>query len=331
MKNSVRLTIDKIFQKAKKLNVIVIGDSMLDSYKIGTVNRQSPEADVPIVDIENKSKKLGGAANVVLNLKHLGVNPILCSVVGDDESGREVTSLLEKNILDTGGIIIDNSRKTTIKERVIVKKKHMLRIDEENKENLNDKVRKKLLKKIESYIKNSDILIFQDYNKGVIDRKLLKAISCMKKIFISVDPKIKNFTEFKNINLFKPNLKEISSALDIKNPTIKNLEIVGKKLMEKNNIDNLMITLSEKGIIIINKENVSKFKIYESEIVDVSGAGDAIISLASILFYFNLPLSFIGKICNIAGGIVCMHSGVRAIDRKELIEKAKRYKLDLYL
>ena len=325
------MTIDKIFTEAKKLNVIVVGDSMLDSYKIGSVTRQSPEADVPIVDIEKKSKKLGGAANVILNLKQLGVNPILCSVIGDDESGREIISLLKKNNLDTGGIIIDNSRKTTVKERVIVKKNHILRIDEEIKENLDDKVRKKLLKKIESYIENSDILIFQDYNKGVIDKKLLKAISCMKKIFISVDPKIKNFNEFKNIDLFKPNSKEISSALDIKNPTVKNLEVIGKKFMKKNLIDNLMITLSEKGILIITKQNVSKFEIYESEIVDVSGAGDAIISLASILFYLNLPHKFIGKICNVAGGIVCMHSGVKAIDCKELIKKAKRYKLDLYL
>lgn len=153
----------------------------------------------------------------------------------------------------------------------------------------------------------------------------------MKKIFISVDPKIKNFNEFKNIDLFKPNSKEISSALDIKNPTVKNLEVIGKKFMKKNLIDNLMITLSEKGILIITKQSVSKFEIYESEIVDVSGAGDAIISLASILFYLNLPHKFIGKICNVAGGIVCMHSGVKAIDCKELIKKAKRYKLDLYL
>jgi len=325
------VTIDKIFTKAKKLNVIVVGDSMLDSYKIGSITRQSPEADVPIVSIEKKSKKLGGAANVILNLKQLGVNPILCSVIGDDESGREIISLLKKNNLNTGGIIIDNSRKTTVKERVIVRKNHILRIDEEFKENLNDKVRKKLLKKIESYIKNSDILIFQDYNKGVIDKKLLMAISCMKKIFISVDPKIKNFTDYKNIDLFKPNSKEISSALDIKNPSLKNLEVIGKKFMKKNLIDNLMITLSEKGILIITKQSVSKFETYESEIVDVSGAGDAIISLASILFYLNLPHRFIGKICNVAGGIVCMHSGVKAIDSKELIKKAKRYKLDLYL
>ena len=159
----------------------------------------------------------------------------------------------------------------------------------------------------------------------------MKAISYMKKIFISVDPKIKNFNEFKNIDLFKPNSKEISSALDIKNPTVKNLEVIGKKFMKKNLIDNLMITLSEKGILIITKQSVSKFEIYESEIVDVSGAGDAIISLASILFYLNLPHRFIGKICNVAGGIVCMHSGVKAIDYKELIKKAKRYKLDLYL
>ena len=147
------MTIDKIFTKAKKLNVIVVGDSMLDSYKIGSVTRQSPEADVPIVDIEKKSKKLGGAANVILNLKQLGVNPILCSVIGDDENGREIISLLKKNNLDTGGIIIDKTRKTTVKERVIVKKNHILRIDEEIKENLNDKVRKKLLKKIESIYK----------------------------------------------------------------------------------------------------------------------------------------------------------------------------------
>ncbi len=325
------MKLETIFNQVKKLKVIVVGDAMLDSYKIGKINRQSPEADVPIVDVIENSTKLGGAGNVILNLKQLGVTPILCSVLGDDESGREIIKELEKNNLETSGIIIDPSRKTTVKERIIVQEKHVLRIDEEINQNLDEKIRSKLIAKINEMIKNSDILIFQDYDKGVIDSVLIDRITSDKKIFISVDPKYKNFTNYKNVDFFKPNLNEITKSLKINNPNFKNLESIGKKFMKKNSIDDLMITLSEKGIIILSKKEVTKHDIFNSKIIDVSGAGDTIISLASILFYLKLPQKFIGEICNIAGGIVCNYSGVKAIDNKELMEKTKRYNLDLYL
>ena len=325
------MKIENIFTKVKKLKVIVVGDAMLDSYKIGNINRQSPEANVPIVDVVEKSTKLGGAANVILNLKQLGVIPILCTVLGDDESGREILKKLEKSGLETSGVLIDPSRKTTVKERIIVDNKHVVRIDEEIDKNLNEKTRSKLISKIDEKIKISDILIFQDYNKGVIDNVLIDNITSKKKIFISVDPKDKNFTNYKNINVFKPNLNEITNSLKINNPNLKNLKGIGKKFMKKNSINYLMITMSEKGILILSEEEVSKHEIFKSKIVDVSGAGDAIISLATILFYLKLPQKFIGEICNVAGGIVCDYSGVKAIDHKELIEKAKRYNLDLYL
>lgn len=325
------MKIENIFTKVKKLKVIVVGDAMLDSYKIGNINRQSPEANVPIVDVVEKSTKLGGAANVILNLKQLGVIPILCTVLGDDESGREILKKLEKSGLETSGVLIDPSRKTTVKERIIVDNKHVVRIDEEIDKNLNEKTRSKLISKIDEKIKISDILIFQDYNKGVIDNVLIDNITSKKKIFISVDPKNKNFTNYKNINVFKPNLNEIANSLKINNPNLKNLKGIGKKFMKKNSINYLMITMSEKGILILSEEEVSKHEIFKSKIVDVSGAGDAIISLATILFYLKLPQKFIGEICNVAGGIVCDYSGVKAIDHKELIEKAKRYNLDLYL
>lgn len=325
------MKIENIFTKVKKLKVIVVGDAMLDSYKIGNINRQSPEANVPIVDVVEKSTKLGGAANVILNLKQLGVTPILCTVLGDDESGREILKKLEKSGLETSGVLIDPSRKTTVKERIIVDNKHVVRIDEEIDKNLNEKTRSKLLSKIDEKIKISDILIFQDYNKGVIDNVLIDNITSKNKIFISVDPKNKNFTNYKNINVFKPNLNEIAKSLKIHNPNLKNLKSIGKKFMKKNSINYLMVTMSEKGILILSEEEVSKHEIFKSKIVDVSGAGDAIISLATILFYLKLPQKFIGEICNVAGGIVCDYSGVKAIDHKELIEKAKRYNLDLYL
>jgi rfaE bifunctional protein kinase chain/domain len=323
--------IENIFTQFKKLKVIVVGDAMLDSYKIGNINRQSPEAKVPVVDVIKKSTKLGGAANVILNLKQLGVIPVLCTVIGDDENGRDIIKKLEKNDLETSGVIIDPSRKTTVKERIIVDNKHVVRIDEEIKENLNEKTRSKLLSKINEKIKTSDILIFQDYNKGVIDNVLIDRITSKKKIFISVDPKNKNFTDYKNIDVFKPNLKEITKSLKINNPTLENLKSIGKKFMKKNSINHLMITLSEEGILILSEKEVSKHDIFQSKIVDVSGAGDAIISLATILFYLKLPQKFIGEICNVTGGIVCNYSGVKAIDPKELIKKTKRYNLDLYL
>ena len=325
------MTINSVFENFKRKKVIIIGDSMVDSYIFGEINRNSPEAPVPIVDIKKEDTKLGGAANVALNIQSLGMEPILCSVIGDDEDGQIFMKLCKKNNLVTRGIIIDEHRKTTNKKRVIVNKDHILRIDNEETNYLKSNVRNKFINNTEKLIANNEIIIFQDYDKGVINKKMIEDINKIDHLFIAVDPKKRNFFEYKNVDLFKPNLSEILNAFDTKDDSINNLNSISDELKSKNNIKNIMVTLSNKGLVINNDSGFIYNKIQKKKIIDVSGAGDTVIALATILFYLKLPEKFIAEMCNLAGGITCMSSGVSAINLKELLENAERNNLDVYL
>ncbi|MDG2342897.1 MAG: bifunctional ADP-heptose synthase [Cytophagales bacterium] len=326
------MRISKIFDKVKGKKVIIVGDAMIDSYTLGRIERESPEAPVPIINVEKEKIKLGGAANVALNIKSIGLEPVLCTIIGKDSVGQDFIRLCKKNNLNTNGVITDSSRKTTNKNRVIVDEKHIVRIDNENTHNIDKKLRDEFLEIINKEAKTSEIIIFQDYDKGTLDRYIINdIIKENKHSFISVDPKNRNFFNYKNIDLFKPNLNEILEAFNSVDSSEKNLEKISKELSTKSKINNIMITLSEKGLMIQNdKENfISKTTI--KEIIDVSGAGDTVISLATILFYLKLPEKFIGEMCNLAGGITCMKSGVNAIDLKELLKNAEINNLDIYL
>tara|TARA_B100000579_G_scaffold314894_1_gene264366 strand:- start:12113 stop:13090 length:978 start_codon:yes stop_codon:yes gene_type:complete len=325
------MTINSVFENFKGKKVIIIGDSMVDSYIFGEINRNSPEAPVPIVDIKKEETKLGGAANVALNIQSLGMEPILCSVIGDDEDGQIFMKLCKKNNLVTKGIIIDEFRKTTNKKRVIVNKDHILRIDNEETNYLKSNIINKFINNTEKLIANNEIIIFQDYDKGVINKKMIEEINKIDHLFIAVDPKKRNFFEYKNVDLFKPNLSEILNAFDSKDDSINNLNSISDELKSKNNIKNIMITLSNKGLVINNDSGFIYNKIQKKKIIDVSGAGDTVIALATILFYLKLPEKFIAEMCNLAGGITCMSSGVSAINLKELLENAERNNLDVYL
>jgi rfaE bifunctional protein kinase chain/domain len=326
------MRISKIFDKVKGKKIIIVGDAMIDSYTLGRIERESPEAPVPIINVEKEKIKLGGAANVALNIKSIGLEPVLCTIIGKDSEGQDFIRLCKKNNLNTNGVITDSSRKTTNKNRVIVDDKHIVRIDNENTHNIDKKLRDEFLEIINKEAKTSEIIIFQDYDKGTLDRYIINdIIKENKHSFISVDPKNRNFFNYKNIDLFKPNLNEILEAFNSVDSSEKNLEKISKELSTKSKINNIMITLSEKGLMIQNdKENfISKTTI--KEIIDVSGAGDTVISLATILFYLKLPEKFIGEMCNLAGGITCMKSGVNAIDLKELLKNAEINNLDIYL
>ena len=329
------MRLNKVFDKFKDINIIVLGDVMIDSYTIGKINRQSPEAPVSVVNVIEEKTKLGGAANVALNLKALGAKPILCSVIGDDYYGNELIQLMKTHKMTVEGLILDLKRKTTVKKRIIVDKKHVVRIDDEISSKINDKNQIKLSKIISKFSKNSEILIFQDYDKGVLDKNFIqKIIKENTNLFISVDPKKRNFNFYKNTDLFKPNLSEITNGMNLKKNRINSIESLkklGENFIKKNNIKTIILTLSERGLIIINKKEKMHFKVASKKILDVSGAGDTVISIASLLLYLNLPIKFIGKICNLSGGIVCSKSGVSILKAKEIKQKAESSKLELYL
>lgn len=319
--------INKVFELFKTKNILIIGDVMVDAYIWGNVERISPEAPVPIVSISKRETRLGGAANVALNIKAMGANPIICSVVGNDKRGEIFISLLEKREMTKTGIVIDENRPTTTKTRVISNNQHLLRIDEETTEYISKRTEDKLLEKYISIINKQkiDSIIFQDYNKGVLTASLIEsAISEANKkgIPISVDPKKQNFEAYKNVNLFKPNFSEFIDGLkiNIAKNDIKNIFEASKQLKERINVANVLISLSELGVFISDGNSYHHILSEIRDITDVSGAGDTVIAVATLCFASGMELKDIAILSNLAGGLVCEKSGVVPVNKKELFE-----------
>lgn len=318
-----------IFQKFNNLNVVVIGDIMVDSYQWGKVERISPEAPVPICAVTKIENRLGGAGNVALNLKAMGANPILCSVIGKDSNGENLLHLMQQEGMTTDYILESKDRPTTTKTRIIGNNSQMLRIDNESIETLDSEEESAFLKRIESLFSKTkiDVVIFQDYDKGVITERVITTTTTKAKknnIPITVDPKHRNFSLYKNVTMFKPNLKELKEGLKIEfeTPTKENLENAALLLKDKQRIEKVFITLSEYGVFFADysskQANVVLLPANVRKIADVSGAGDTVISLASLCLALNIEPKEIAKISNLAGGLVCEEVGVVPINKDRL-------------
>lgn len=312
-----------MINKFDNIQVLVIGDVMIDAYLFGKVDRISPEAPVPVVAVEKKENRLGGAANVALNLASLGAKPVLCSVIGNDFEGNDLLNLLRKNNIDARGIVQNAQRITTVKTRVISQNHQMLRIDSEVSENLNEEQTQHLIKKIEELIPQSQVIIFEDYDKGVITEELIKqvtAIAHKNNIPVVVDPKKRNFSFYKEATLFKPNLKELREGFksDFSIHNKQEFEAVCKDLMQAMQLKNLFVTLSEHGVMITDGTTFHYIPAHLRKIADVSGAGDTVISVASLCMALNMPIKNIAAISNLAGGLVCEEVGVVPIDKNKL-------------
>ena len=305
---------------------------MVDSYIWGKVERISPEAPVPIISITNKEIRLGGAANVAKNIASLGASPLLCSVIGNDSDGKSFINLLNSRGMDTRGIVQSDDRMTTVKERMLPNSQQLLRIDRETAKPLHNKDKESLLNKIEQLIKEADVVIFEDYDKGVLDKKLIKSIVQLaqaKKIPTAVDPKKDNFLNYENVTLFKPNLKEIKEGLKLDFGSDDEIAIseASKSLRNKMAVDKVFITRSEHGVFISSNEHQHFVPAHIRSISDVSGAGDTVISTAALCLALGLPDKFIAELSNLAGGLVCEHLGVVSIDKKQLLAEAKKYNI----
>jgi len=307
---------------------------MIDSYMWGHVSRISPEAPVPIVAINKKENRLGGAANVALNVQAMGANPILCSVIGDDDGSRLLLDLLKQQKLSAKGIIRSKKRITTVKTRVIGSNHQMLRVDEEIETSIDAKEAEALATQIKKLISGEkvDIIIFEDYDKGGITPELIKnivAYANQKNIPTVVDPKKKNFMAYSGVTLFKPNLKELKEGLktDFDHHNTKELEKAVAGFIKKQNIHTALITLSEKGIYTHNSKTKALIPAHIRSIADVSGAGDTVVSIAALCLAINLPPVLTATLANLAGGIVCEEVGVVPINKKQLLEEAMRLKL----
>jgi rfaE bifunctional protein kinase chain/domain len=322
----------KVFDKFNSLNILIIGDVMIDAYWWGGVNRISPEAPVPVCAVNDKESRLGGAANVALNIAAMGANPILCSVVGEDYQGHQLCELMKKQNMDTNGIVFSSNRPTTVKTRIIGNKTQMLRIDEETDVNISLSEEKIFLDKIENIINTEKInaIIFQDYDKGVITEGVITKIieiAKRKNIPVTVDPKKRNFTAYKNVDLFKPNLKELKEGLKIDFDNVDKDVLVEASLLlhYKQKIDKVFITLSERGVFMMDftkkEAEVTMLPACLRKISDVSGAGDTVISLATLCLALGLDSQTIANISNFAGGLVCESVGVVPIDKNKLLSE----------
>lgn len=319
-----------IFEKVQDIKVFVIGDVMIDRYINGSVERISPEAPVPVVNYKSTENNLGGAANVALNIASLNAQISLFSVIGNDENSLLFKNILEKANISTKGLIHSEERVTTVKTRVLAGKQQLLRIDEENKQNLSKKETKALLARFEQQLEaiQPDVIVFQDYNKGVLTPEIIQKVITLandRQIITTVDPKKNNFWSYKSTTLFKPNLREIRTMTDFEiDPTkLESLNKAADFMRQKLNCKICMITLSEHGIYIDDKETTEIYPTFPAQITDVCGAGDTVISLASIGLAIGLSAKEIAELSNTGGALVCGKIGVVPVDKNELIQTLK--------
>jgi rfaE bifunctional protein kinase chain/domain len=314
-------------KKYKNFNVAVVGDMMLDGYLWGDVNRISPEAPVPIVEIEKEFFRFGGAANVVLNISKLGGNPIPFGLLGDDENASIFKSLIDASNVDGQYLITDPSRPTTTKTRVISSDQQIVRIDKESKTKISSKLEKKLFESIKSNIKNIDAIILEDYNKGVLTKSLITKIIQLatdENKIITVDPKFENFFNYKNVTVFKPNLKETEDSFGIKLDSQEEIEEIGFKLLERINSKYILLTLGADGMAIFEQDKkMETIPTKARKVLDVSGAGDTVISTLTMSLLAGASMLEATYLANFAGGIVCEEAGVVPIELNKLFNHLK--------
>lgn len=320
----------KLFDKFNTLNILIVGDVMIDTYIWGHVDRISPEAPVPIVSTIKKESRLGGAANVALNVQSLGANPLICSVIGDDIEGNQFQQLLNAQNLNNQGIVQVKGRPTTVKTRVIGHHQQIVRIDSETDQAISPETTTLVFDRIKRIIENQIIhaIIFEDYDKGLITEELIKLtveLAKKKHIITVVDPKKRNFLHYKGVTLFKPNLKELREGLkiDINPQQNHELEDAIDVLQKQLNAKMIMVTLSELGAYMSSKKGKKIVPAHVRDIADVSGAGDTVVASATLCLAAGLDEFSTVLIANLAGGLVCEYVGVVPIKRDQLLAEVK--------
>lgn len=319
-----------LFEQFAKLKVGVIGDVMLDTYLWGQVERISPEAPVPIVTLKKEELRIGGAGNVALNIQSLGATAFLISVTGDDPSAGKLYELLADQNINANYLTRSLSRITTNKTRVISRNQHMIRLDAEVTNDISGSEQEALVTSFEKFIEKEkpDIVILQDYNKGVMTEAVIHVVIsiCRQKgILTAVDPKRKNFFEYRHVDLFKPNLKEVKEALNLLFNTadLHILQNIHSELQHLLAHETSFITLSEKGVFYQQQERSAIIPSHLRNIADVSGAGDTVIAVAALVHAATGNAHLMAEIANIAGGLVCEEVGTVAIDRLKLLHECE--------
>jgi len=321
---------DKLFAGFESIKIGVLGDVMLDTYWWGQVERISPEAPVPIVALDRKEYRIGGAGNVALNLACLGAKVSVLSVIGNDDDGSVLTKLFAQNNIYTGYLLKNNSRITTSKSRIICRNQQMMRLDSEITSDLSREDEDKLIEKVRQYIVNEkpQALILEDYNKGVLTERIIHEVITLCKnnnVITSVDPKRKNFLSYKGVDIFKPNMKEVKEGLNLLVDEV-NTDLLNKihqELYEKLGHRISFITLSEKGVFYKDDTGQRIVHSHIRNIADVSGAGDTVIAVASLLYAATGNVDLMAEVANIAGGLVCEEVGTVAINKERLLAECR--------
>ncbi len=319
----------ELFDQFNTLRVLVIGDVMLDAYVWGRVERISPEAPVPVVAVNRREVRLGGAGNVLLNLRALGAEAVLCSVIGQDLAGEQLEQQLRDRGLSCEGLIRAEGRVTTIKERIIAGSQQVVRVDTETDQYITDAERTQLIEKVKSLIISCQVIIFEDYDKGVLGREAIAEIVAFANqhhVPTVVDPKKRHFLHYANTTLFKPNLKELKEGLkvDFDADTPGELTRIVTYLNQQMPVSGTLITLSERGVYISFAGEELQLPAHVRKIADVSGAGDTVISIAACCVALNQPPHRLAALSNLGGGLVCESVGVVPVNKAQLLEEATR-------
>lgn len=322
------MDINKLFGSFQDIRVGVIGDVMLDTYMWGHVERISPEAPVPVVSLNSKEYRIGGAGNVALNIASLGAQASILSVTGNDDDGRQLRDMFASNGIDTRYLISSDERITTNKMRIISRNQQMMRLDSEITDDLGNSDEQKLFDAAVEFIRNENpsVIIFEDYNKGVLKESLIRSLIdlCRKEgVITAVDPKRKNFFTYKHVDIFKPNLKEVKEGLNIIKDGVskESLDQIHEALNKHLSHAISFITLSERGVYYSDGRNSRIIPSHRRNIADVSGAGDTVIAVASLVYAATRDIDLMGEIANIAGGLVCEDVGTVAINREKLLHE----------
>ena len=317
---------DVLFQQIAGMKVGIIGDVMLDTYMWGHVERISPEAPVPIVSLEKKEQRIGGAGNVALNIQSVGAQAYVIAVTGKDAEARELKQLFNSNGISTDYIVESQQRITTNKIRIIGRNQQMMRLDAEVVHDLTTEEEQQLLQAFETFVvtEKPHIVIMEDYNKGVLTPHIIDTVIALCKkegIITAVDPKRKNFLAYKEVDIFKPNLKEVKDGLNllVNEVDLDHLQSIHAQLHQRLHHHISFITLSEKGVFYQNGTQAAIIPSHLRNIADVSGAGDTVIAVAALVYAATRNIHLMAEVANIAGGLVCEEVGTAAINKQKLV------------
>lgn len=322
------MNFEKLFADFSSIKVVVVGDVMLDTYLWGKVDRISPEAPVPIIALSQKEHRLGGAANVALNINSLGAQVAMFSVIGNDDDAKVLKQCFLNAGISDSYLLSSANRITTNKSRVISRNQQMLRMDAEITHDLLTSDEDALIQAVETYItsEHPQVLIFEDYNKGVLTERVITLIISICKqhsVITAVDPKRKNFFAYKGVTIFKPNLKEVTEALNLISMEVSITSLQQVHVLLHKELEHLIsfITLSEKGVFFNENNSYHIIPSHLRNIADVSGAGDTVIAVASLIYAATGDAQLMSEVANIAGGLVCEQVGTAAINKQRLLEE----------